>query len=298
MRLDVKYLRYMSIEEFRVLTAVEQGMKNHAIVPVELIVSIAGLRHGGVQKMISNLLRAKLVAHDRTKYDGYKLTYLGYDYLALRVFMLRGSISEVGSKIGVGKESDIYVVKNEEGRHMALKLHRLGRISFRNIKRKRDYMQHRKHASWLYMARLAAQKEYAFMQVLHARGFPVPEPIDANRHCVVMELMDAFPMTQVKTLGNPGPIYDVMMGLLLRLARHGLVHCDFNEFNLMINGDTRAVTVIDFPQMVSIDHANAKRYFERDVESIRSFFARQYRHFRDDFPTFSPELIQSLRVAR
>lgn len=40
--------------------------------------------------------------------SGYKLTYLGYDYLALHTFMKRGIIKDVICKIGVGKESDIY----------------------------------------------------------------------------------------------------------------------------------------------------------------------------------------------
>ena len=41
----------------------------------------------------------------------------------------------------------------------------LGRISFRAIKTKRDYLGKRKSASWMYMSRLAAQKEFAFMKV-------------------------------------------------------------------------------------------------------------------------------------
>ena len=32
------------------------------------------------------------------------------------------------------------------------------------------------------------------MQVLRDRGFPVPKPVDFNRHCVVMELIDGFPL--------------------------------------------------------------------------------------------------------
>jgi RIO-like serine/threonine protein kinase len=42
---------------------------------------------------------------------------------------------------------------------------RLGRISFRAIKTKRDYLGKRSSASWMYMSRLAAQKEFAFMKV-------------------------------------------------------------------------------------------------------------------------------------
>ena len=61
--------------------------------------------------------------------------------------------------------SDIYVVADSEGVQRVLKLHRLGRVSFRAIKSKRDYLQKRKSASWMYMSRLAATKEYAFMKV-------------------------------------------------------------------------------------------------------------------------------------
>lgn len=46
----------------------------------------------------------------------------------------RGNIAAVGQKMGVGKESDIYIVSNDKGELLILKLHRLGRVSFRSIK--------------------------------------------------------------------------------------------------------------------------------------------------------------------
>jgi RIO kinase 2 len=81
----------------------------------------------------------------------------------------------------VGKESDVFVGLNNEGQEVILKFARLGRNSFRSIKRNRDYLVHRKSASWLYMSRLAALKEYAFMKALYDRGFPTPIPLDQNR---------------------------------------------------------------------------------------------------------------------
>jgi RIO kinase 2 len=134
MKLDVNGLRYLDKEHFKVLTAVELGMKNHDIVPVELISSIAKLRHGGVAKILSHLLRNKLVAHDGTTYDGFKLTYMGYDFLALKMFFKRGHISGLGRQIGVGKESDIYMAVQPDGTEVAIKFHRLGRTSFRAVK--------------------------------------------------------------------------------------------------------------------------------------------------------------------
>lgn len=100
-------------------------------------------------------------------------------------------------QIGVGKEADIYEVADDEGNRMCLKLHRLGRTSFRAIKSKRDYLRQGSHYSWLYLSRLSAVKEYAFMQALGKRGLPVPEAIDQNRHAVLMSLVDAFPLCQV-----------------------------------------------------------------------------------------------------
>lgn len=61
-------------------------------------------------------------------------------------------------------------VTNDEGEVFALKLHRLGRTSFRDVKSKRDYLGTRSNYSWLYLSRLAALKEFAFMKVSHHQG--------------------------------------------------------------------------------------------------------------------------------
>ena len=48
------------------------------------------------------------------------------------------------------------------------------------------------------------------------------------------------------------------MDLIVRFARSGLIHGDFNEFNILIRRDTGEPVVIDFPQMVSTSHENAE----------------------------------------
>ncbi|XP_022718624.1 serine/threonine-protein kinase rio2-like isoform X4 [Durio zibethinus] len=194
MKLDVDVLRYLSKEDFRVLTAVEMGMRNHEIVPSDLIDRIASLKHGGTYKVLKNLLKHKLLHHDSSKYDGFRLTYLGYDFLAIKTMVNRGVFTAVGRQIGVGKESDIFEVAREDGTVMAMKLHRLGRTSFRAVKSKRDYLRHRSSYNWLYLSRLAALKEFAFMKALEEHGFPVPNAVDCNRHCVVMSLIQGYPL--------------------------------------------------------------------------------------------------------
>ncbi|KFV16157.1 Serine/threonine-protein kinase RIO2, partial [Tauraco erythrolophus] len=265
---------------------VEMGMKNHEVVPASLVASIASLKHGGCNKILRELVKHKLVAYERTKtVQGYRLTNAGYDYLALKTLSSRQVINSVGNQMGVGKESDIYIVANEEEQQFALKLHRLGRTSFRSLKNKRDYHKHRHKMSWLYLSRLAAMKEFAYMKALHDRKFPVPKPVDYNRHAVVMELIDGYPLCQVRQMEDPASVYSELMDLIVKLANHGLIHGDFNEFNLILDNDDH-VTMIDFPQMISTLHANAEWYFDRDVNCIKEFFKKRFNYESELFPAF------------
>ncbi|OXB79360.1 UNVERIFIED_CONTAM: hypothetical protein H355_008165 [Colinus virginianus] len=285
-KLNVVMLRYLSREHFRVLTAVEMGMKNHEIVPGSLIASIASLKHGGCNKILRELGKHRLLAYERTKtVQGYRLTNAGYDYLALKTLSSRQVINSVGNQMGVGKESDIYIVANEDEQQFAMKLHRLGRTSFRSLKNKRDYHKHRHKMSWLYLSRLAAMKEFAYMKALYDRKFPVPKPIDYNRHAVIMELLDGYPLCQVHQLEDPASVYSELMDLIVKLANHGLIHGDFNEFNLILDNNDH-VTMIDFPQMISTSHPNAEWYFDRDVNCIKEFFKKRFNYESELFPEF------------
>ncbi|KAL7988880.1 hypothetical protein Chor_007799 [Crotalus horridus] len=275
-KLNVVLLRYLSRDHFRVLTAVEMGMKNHEIVPPSLIASIASLKHGGCNKILKELTKHRLISYERSKtVQGYRLTNGGYDYLALKTLTSRDMICSVGNQMGVGKESDIYIVANEEEEQLALKLHRLGRTSFRNLKNKRDYHKHRHKMSWLYLSRLAAMKEFAYMKALYDRQFPVPKPYDYNRHAIVMELVNGYPLCQVHHLEDPAFLYNELMELIVKLANHGLIHGDFNEFNLMLDNKDK-VTMIDFPQMVSTSHPNAEwKECSLDVEISASGYTKE-----------------------
>ncbi|EON60882.1 Atypical/RIO/RIO2 protein kinase [Coniosporium apollinis CBS 100218] len=328
MKLDTRAIRYLTAEDWRVLVAVEMGSKNHEVVPTPLIAQISGLRGGsGVHKSISNLAKINLIGKVKNaKYDGYRLTYGGLDYLALNTHRKSSAIYSVGNQIGVGKESDIYVVASNSGVQRVLKIHRLGRISFRTVKANRDYLRNRSSGSWMYMSRLAALKEYAFMKALKDNNFPVPEPVAQSRHTVVMSLIDAFPLRQISEVPDPAGLHAELLAMIMRLAKYGLIHGDFNEFNILIkeetateaetnpsatrqadavatdpsgepsaNADAPSTTdaphsqinlvpiLIDFPQMVSIDHPNAAYYFDRDVACVKRFFERRF-HFTSDEP--------------
>lgn len=106
-----------------------------------------------------------------------------------------------------------------------------------------------------------------------------------------MSLIDAFPMRQIASVPDPASLYAELIDMIMRLAQYGLIHGDFNEFNILIKEETRTENgtdtltltpiLIDFPQMVSVDHENAEYYFDRDVNCIKRFFERRF-HFTSD----------------
>lgn len=90
----------------------------------------------------------------------------------------------------------------------------------------------------------------------------------------------------MRAVGNVEQLYDKLMNLLVSLAEHGVIHCDVNEFNLLLREDTEEPVLIDLPQMISTAHVNAKFYFDRDVHGITDLFRRRF-HYESEL---SPSL--------
>ena len=156
MKIDPELVKYLTKDDVRVLTSVEMGMRNHELVPASLIEGIAQLKRANTYKVLMHLLKHKLVMHKAGKFDGYALTYSGYDTLALNVFLKRGNITALGPKIGVGKESDVYLCQDAEGNELVVKLARLGRTSFRTVNNHLIFLRSRKTATTLRTGRATA----------------------------------------------------------------------------------------------------------------------------------------------
>ena len=291
-------MRYMTADDFKVLQATEQGSRNHEIVPTTLIHQLSGMRaQSGTNRSISDLAKLKLISKVRNaKYDGYRLTYNGIDYLALHSMLNRNTVYSIGGSIGVGKESDIYKVSDKNGVEKVMKMHRLGRTSFTTVRNNRDYLKKnsKNGVNWMVLSRLAAQKEYQFLTLLYAKGFNVPEPFDNSRHVIIMELIRGFPMRRLRKHKNLPLLYTNLMKFIVKLGCSGLIHCDFNEFNIMIKDEEQidpndpeelGFVVIDFPQSISIQHKDAEFYFQRDVDCIRRFFKKKLKYEPKDDPS-------------
>ncbi|KFD57628.1 hypothetical protein M513_01298 [Trichuris suis] len=96
---------------------------------------------------------------------------------------------------------------------------------------------------------------------------------DSSLFVSIMQIFSAH----VNEILNAKELYDQLIDFAVKLAECGLIHCDFNEFNVLVTSEGNPV-VIDFPQAVSTKHPNSELYFDRDVEAIARFFANRFNY--------------------
>jgi RIO kinase 2 len=259
-------------EDFYLLSGVEQGMRFSEWVNREKLPTLANLTAENVDYRLDRCMSRDLVKRKTIQYEGYQLTFEGYDVLALRTFAQRDTVEGVGAPLGVGKESD--VVEVQSYKPLALKFHREGYTNFREVNKEREYTADHHHVSWLYTARKAAEREYETLTDLYP-DVSVPRPVDHNRHAIVMEKFAGVELGRAKL--DPAQAVGVL-DLVLREVQEayeaGYVHADMSEYNVAVSEG--GITVFDWPQAVSTDHDNARELLERDVQNVIGFFRRKY----------------------
>lgn len=288
MAFDASLLPYIEDDEWRLLTAIEMGQRNHELVATELIHSISRIR-GSIRNSLGSLVLRRLAVHQGKPYDGYQLTKNGYDFLALHTLVKRGVISHLGGILGQGKEADVYVGYDDDENPVVIKFHRIGRVSFRKAKDTRDYLSKKHSSSWLYMSRLSAQREFQNMTAL--QSFPTPKPIDWNRHCVVMSYIKGTLLNSVDYLENPTHVFEQCVDLAVQLLKAGVVHADYSQFNLILKDDG-TITLIDFPQCLKYTSPEAEEKFNHDLGELRKFFDLRFDIKVESLPQFSDFLDQ------
>ncbi len=259
-------------EDFYLLSGVEQGMRFSEWVNRGKLPDLANLTAENVDYRLDRCMSRDLVQRKTIQYEGYQLTFEGYDALALRTFAQRDTVEGVGAPLGVGKESDVLEVQSYKP--LALKFHREGYTNFREVNKGREYTADHHHVSWLYTARKAAEREYETLTDLYP-DVAVPRPVDHNRHAIVMEKFGGVELGRAKL--DPSQAVGVLDLVLRELAKAyeaGYVHADMSEYNVAVSEE--GITVFDWPQAVSTDHDNARELLERDVRNVVDFFRRKY----------------------
>ena len=259
-------------EDFHLLSGIEQGMRFSEWVKREKLPDFTGLTPENVTYRLDRCMDRELVERKTIQYEGYTLTFEGYDALALHTFAERETISGVGSPLGVGKESDVYEVQSY--RPLALKYHREGYTNFREVMKEREYTADREHVSWQYTARKAAEREYDALETLYP-DVHVPQPIDHNRHAIVMERMGGVELSKAGL--EPEQVVRLLEMILEEIQtayQEGYVHADISEYNVFVDSD--GITIFDWPQAVPTDHENSDELLQRDVTNIVGYFRRKH----------------------
>ena len=265
-------------EDFHLLSGIEQGMRFSRWVAEGKLPEFSRLDPGDIEYRIDRCMDRELLERKTIQYTGYRLTFEGYDALALRTFAERETIDGVGSPLGVGKESDVYEARSFQP--LALKYHREGYTNFREVQKEREYTADKEHRSWLYTARKAAEQEYEALETLYP-DVSVPRPVDQNRHAIVMERIDGVELSRAKLESEQVVgVLDLVLREMATAYEAGYVHADMSEYNVFVASD--GVTVFDWPQAVPSDHENSRELLERDVDNLLGHFERKYPHETPD----------------
>jgi RIO kinase 2 len=274
----LRVFKDLNSKDFRILTGIETGMKHFEWVPLEELNKYTKLPVDKLEYRLKKLVRDKLVVRNTQPYEGFQIYFEGYDALALNTFVKRKTITAIGDEIGVGKESVIFEAIRQpelglgELIPVIIKFHREGRTSFKQIKRVREHLGEREHFSWIYAARLAAQREYKIMATLYPK-VSIPRPYDQNRHAIVMELAKGSLLSKTKLLDPEWYLEEILKQVAITYSM-GIIHADLSEYNIFASED--GVQLIDWPQYITLEHPHADEILERDVSNILTHFYRKY----------------------
>jgi RIO kinase 2 len=272
--LAVQVFRQLESEDFRILNIIEAAMSKCEFVPVEQIQKYAKVPMDRVEFILSKLNKLGLTRKTRSSYIGHTLNYIGYDCLAINSLVKADVISSFGQTIGVGKEAEVYNALTPEGKTIAVKFHRLGKISFRQTRRKRGYT--RDHSTWLFQSHLAAEREFQALQLVYKAGVSVPEPISHNRHVIAMGIIEGGELSKWRKITKPKRVLkEILRNVRKAYLKAHVIHGDLSDYNIVLKPDMH-VLIIDWPQYVTSDHPNAAEILLRDVQNILTFFNRRF----------------------
>ncbi|MEM2321040.1 MAG: RIO1 family regulatory kinase/ATPase [Candidatus Bathyarchaeia archaeon] len=276
----LKVFQQLETEDLRVLAVIEVDLSRHRFVPERDILKLSGLPEKEVRYRLERLIGFGLAYRWVGSYVGYMLSMAGYDCLALNAFVKAGILESLGKPLGVGKESDVYDALTQRGERVAVKFHRLGRTSFRQTRRLRGYAVERRHITWLYQSRLAAEREIEALRLVYPCGVSAPKPIAQNRHVVVMGMIEGDCLFRVNLPDPETTLNKIIENVRLAYVDARVVHGDLSEYNIVITPSWH-VLIIDWPQYVKVYHPSAEMLLKRDVLNILKFFRRKYGITRD-----------------
>ncbi len=194
--------------------------------------------------------------------------------------MNNGYIDSFEFPISTGKEGNVFRAKQKD-RLIAVKIYRINTATFRSISKYLMYEPpqrvKRDRRSIIFAW---AMKEFNNLKKLYNAGVRVPEPIAREGNVIVMEYIGTeeqpAPLLKDAEIKDAEKVFDrIKKYLHLMYHKAELVHADFSEYNVLMDGDEPVI--IDVGQTVSRDNPMAMEFLRRDVKNITKFFRKYIR---------------------
>jgi len=212
--------------------------------------------------------------------------------LVIYDFMTAGYIDSVHYTISTGKEGNVFYVTDEDGDPFALKIFRTSTSTFKSWSkyiegdpRFKGITGNRRKLIYAW-----TNKEYRNLQRYKENGIRVPEPVEFEKNCLLMEYIGdkSGPAPQLKDaeLKRPNMVYKECISFITDGFRKAhLVHGDLSEYNILMWKDRPVM--IDCGQALTADHFNSKDFLRRDIANINRFFRHRDADIMDDDEIFA-----------
>ena len=256
--------------DFKILKVFASSLKTRQILNLSTLSQYSNLNQRLVEHHLERLVKSGLVGKSNI---GFTLLVTGLDIYVLKILSNRNTITSIGPQIGIGKEAEIYLAHDSQEKDKILKMFRLGRSSFKQIKRKRDIST--STSSWLLLNIQTAKREYDILNYLRQSSTSFPTPLYRSFHCIVMEPFYGSRLADAESLDDPQSVLEKIISNVKIAYQNGYINGDLNEYNIMVNNDN--IFILDWPQAIKVDTINANVVLLRDVKNILNFFSKKYK---------------------
>jgi RIO kinase 2 len=260
--------------DFKILKVFASSLKTRQFLNLSTLSQYSNLNQRLVEHHLERLVNSGLIGKSNI---GFTLLVTGLDIYVLKILANRNTITSIGPQIGIGKEAEIYLAHDSQEQDKILKMFRLGRSSFKQIKRKRDV--NTSTSSWLLLNIQTAKKEFDILNYLRHSSTSFPTPLYRSFHCIVMEPFYGSRLADAEHLDDPPSVLEKIISNVKIAYQNGYINGDLNEYNIMVNNDN--IIILDWPQAIKVDTINANAVLMRDVKNILKFFSKKYKIERD-----------------
>jgi RIO kinase 2 len=260
--------------DFKILKVFASSLKTRQFLNLSTLSQYSNLNQRLVEHHLERLVKSGLVGKSNI---GFTLLVTGLDIYVLKILSNRNTITSIGPQIGIGKEAEIYLAHDSQEKDKILKMFRLGRSSFKQIKRKRDVST--STSNWLLLNIQTAKREYDILNYLRQSSTSFPTPLYRSFHCIVMEPFYGSRLADAESLDDPQSVLEKIISNVKIAYQNGYINGDLNEYNIMVNNDN--IFILDWPQAIKSDTINANVVLLRDVKNILKFFSKKYKIEKD-----------------